>query len=45
MSRRKTKPEEIRNTANYFSKYITMENKRNEIDTTNTTESTCRWNR
>lgn len=33
MSRRKTKPEEIRNTANYFSKYIAMENKRNEIDT------------
>lgn len=34
MSRRKTKPEEIRNPANYFSKYITMENKRNEIDMT-----------
>lgn len=33
MPRRKTKPEEIRNPANYFSKYITMENKRNEIDT------------
>ena len=34
MPRRKTKPEEIRNTANYFSKYIAMENKRDEIDKT-----------
>ncbi len=34
MPRRKTKPEEIRNPAGYFAKYIAMENKRNEIDTT-----------
>ena len=34
MSRRKTKPEEIRTPADYFSKYIAMENKRYEIDTT-----------
>ena len=34
MSRRKTKPEEIRKPSGYFAKFIAMENKRNEIDTT-----------
>lgn len=33
MSRRKTKPEEIRKPENYFAKYIAMENRKEAVET------------